>query len=356
MDIKCDVILPVCDQCEFTKNCVESIVNNTFMEYRLIVINNGRKEDTKTYLAKMVHTLGERLLVIQNMENVGWVKAVNQGIDASTAPFLCFQNDDTIVTPRWLDKMIAILERDERIGLVNPTWEGRPNNISIEEYGKTLEMKYTGQYVETDWARGFSMVLKRRVIEKIGKMDEIYGMAYFDDVDFSIRAIRAGFLVVRALDTYVYHHRNVTAFEIFKGGRWNELHERNKQICYKKWGRPLRIAMILDAKHCIDAKRLAGIKDTVYYLARRQNHIDLWSPCDIGKEFRHTNVAFRSYGGILTRPISLFDIYLNGKKKKEKRYDAVFDYHAKASTEDFDKTICMNADRIKEETREAAHV
>jgi hypothetical protein len=235
----------------------------------------------------------------------------------------------------------------------------------------SLEKRYAGAFIETDWARGFCVVLKRAVVDKIGGIDEIYGLAYFDDVDFSVRAINAGFRVVLALDTYVYHHRNVTFFEVLKGRKWNELHEKNKHIYYKRWGRPLRIFMLLDKDTCVDSAALDRVKETVYYLARKQHHIDVWSPCDIQRELLHTNVDVKRYGPFLTRILALLDLYANNGKKKEKRYSGVFSFdrqfgefarrsglsdkmplYVAAKDGDFDSVIRSRVDAMKEDTRQ----
>jgi len=113
--MRCDIILPVCDQFEFTKACIESIIAGTDTPYRLIVINNGKNEMTRAYLEKVKGRLGDALVVVKNDTNIGWVKALNQGIAISDAPYLCFQNDDTVVTRGWLRKMIRILEDNKDI-------------------------------------------------------------------------------------------------------------------------------------------------------------------------------------------------------------------------------------------------
>jgi len=322
-DRSCDIILPVCDQFQFTKNCIESIIARTTTPYRIIVINNGKNEDTGIYLEDVRKRLGEKILIIKNETNVGWVKALNQGIAASTAAYICFQNDDTVVTEGWLEKMISILEKDLKVGIVNPSWEGRPEHVSIDDYGRLVEKKHRGDYIETDWARGFCVVLKKAVVDKIGNIDEIYGLAYFDDVDFSVRAIEAGFLVALALDTYVYHHRNVTFFQVLKGGKWNALHEKNKLIYYKRWGRPLNIAVVLGRDACA-GNALEKIKGSIFYIARKQHHIDIWCPCDLSGVIRHTNVRIKKHGVFLTRVLAFCEFLLNMKKKEVKRYAAVF--------------------------------
>jgi GT2 family glycosyltransferase len=267
--------------------------------------------------------------------------------------------------------MIGIMERDERVGLVNPAWEGRPNYMSVEDYGVLLEKKYSGKYIETDWARGFSVVLKRKVLDAIGGIDEIYGLAYFDDVDFSVRAINAGFLVVLALDTYVYHHRNVTFFQVLKGKTWNELHEKNKVIYYSKWGKPLKIVVILDRSNCKDEPAFKKIRDTLYYLARRQHHIDVWSPCDVRAKIPHTNIEVKHYSFFFLTPAVLLDLYLNKWKKEEKKYNAIFGFNKRladfgvnsvlfkglllygpSGEKDFNDFIKDRADELREKSKE----
>ncbi|NQT22584.1 MAG: glycosyltransferase, partial [Candidatus Omnitrophica bacterium] len=247
-DIKCDIILPVYGQFEVTKKCVERIVKNTDTPFRLIIVNNGKDAETRKLLEDLKKNDSVETVILHNDHNIGWVKALNRAIDISDAPYICFQNNDTIVTRGWLRKMINILRSNDKFGIINPTWEDRPDRVSIEKYNTLLEKKGQGRFIETDWCRGFSAVIKREVVEKIGHVDERYGIGYFDDVDYSVSAIESGFIVVRALDTYVYHQRNVSFFEVANGSEWNEMHEKNKSIYYKKWGKPLRIALVLDSE------------------------------------------------------------------------------------------------------------
>ncbi|MGB2706244.1 MAG: glycosyltransferase family 2 protein [Candidatus Omnitrophota bacterium] len=352
-DMKCDIILPICDQYEFTKKCIESILKNTDSPFRLIVINNGKNPGTKKLLDELERDRSVETTIVTNNRNIGWVKALNKGIELSRAPYMCFQNDDTVVTRGWLRKMINILQSRPNFGMINPTWEGRPAGASIDGFNAALERRGKGRFIETDWCRGFSAVIKRAVIEKIGKVDEIYGLAYFDDVDYSVRAIETGFLALKALDTYVYHHRNVTFFEVLKGEKWNELHEKNKLIYYKRWGKPLKIVIILDKKACRDRAALDRIEETAFYLARKQHHIDIWSPRNLHGKFRHTNIKLKVYNDLLLKVLVPFDLYINRNKKPCKRYNAVFKNTQDASFPAFAKET---VNRIKEKTKEAIHV
>jgi len=349
---KCDIIMPVCGQYEFTKKCVENIIRHTDTPYRLIVLNNGQDKETKEFLRRLDRRSNIETIVVNNDENLGWGRALNQGIGLSEAPFICFQNNDTVVTRGWLKKMISILRLRRDFGLINPSWEGKPAGISIEEYNSNLEKK-KGRYVETDWCRGFSMVAKRSVIDKIGGIDEAFGLAYFDDVDYSIRAIEAGFLCLRALDTYVHHERNVTAFEILRDEKWNELHERNKLICYKKWGRPLRIGIVLDKRACRDYTALNRIEKSVFYLARKQHRLDIWGPRKLEPVFRHTNVRLKACHPLFLRFFSSLDFYVNRKRKPEKRYNAVFRCTGERS---MTNRMIEIVDRMKKNTKDKINV
>lgn len=369
--MKCDIILPVCDQYEFTKNCIESIVRNTDTPYRIIVINNGKNADTRKLLDELERNPALETTIIHNDHNIGWVKALNRGIDLSDAPYVCFQNDDTVVTKGWLRKMIEILNLDPRFGVINPSWEGRSPSVSIDRYNEILERKAKKRFIETDWGRGFSVVIKREVVEKIGKVDEIYGLAYFDDVDYSVTATEAGFLCLKALDTYVYHHRNVTFFEILKGPKWNELHEKNKLIYYKKWGKPLRISIILDKGNIKSNADMENLSDMIYHLARKQHRVYVWHS---DKRFLtnviHTNVILKTHPLGLLRLLSGLDLHMNSKRKPARRYDAVFveneksagkfqkhftgilDIFTVGAKEGFASFVKKTADGIKEKTKE----
>jgi len=367
--MKCDIILPVCDQYDFTKKCIESIIKNTDTPFRLIVINNGKNPDTKKLLDDLEKDEFLETLIVHNNYNIGWVKALNKGIELSTAPFICFQNDDTIVTRSWLRKMIDILNLDDKFGLINPSWEGRPAAVSIDKYNSILERKSGKKYIETDWCRGFSVVIKRSVVEKIGKVDERYGLAYFDDVDYSVTAIEAGFIALIALDTYVYHHRNVTFFEVLKGPKWNELHEKNKLLYHKKWGRPLRFSVVIDAKAVQKQDILKGIVKSAFYLARKQHRVHIFSPSlKIKDRFLHTNIVFISYPSLIFDPAIKLNFFLNSRKKTVKKWNAVFvfgkergtllekelkglDFFYGTTESGFDKKICSIADEIKEKTK-----
>lgn len=244
--MRCDIVIPVWNQLGLTRDCMDSISKNTTdVDYRIIVVDNASNDETKRYLESLKSTRGQKILLVRNENNLGFVKAANQGMRLSDAPYVCLLNNDAITTNGWLGEMIRIAEASPAIGVVNPssnTMGQRPDKgISIEEYALSIK-KQSGAWEEIGSAVGFCMLIRRELIKKIGVFDEIYGMGNFEDTDYSRRAIKEGYLCVRAPSSYVYH-REGTSFgrdEIF-----DENFERNRQIYEFRWGKRKWIAYVI---------------------------------------------------------------------------------------------------------------
>lgn len=242
---KCDIIIPVWNQPEVTRECIDSILRNTVYPYRLIIIDNGSEAPTQNYLSGLKENKSLDLLLIRNDKNLGFVKAVNQGLVVSDAPYLCIMNNDTIAAPGWLEEMVSVIERNPSIGLLNPSsnTSGQfPGEKSIAEYALALK-ELKGQIQELYTCRGFCMLVKREVIERVGLLDEIYHVGYFDDTDYCKRAQRLGYKTARAKAAYVYHKENVS-FKTLKDNK--ELFSNNEKIFFGRWGRHVRVGYLID--------------------------------------------------------------------------------------------------------------
>jgi hypothetical protein len=117
----------------------------------------------------------------------------------------------------------------------------------------------------------------------------------------------------------------VTFFQVLKGPKWNELHEKNKLIYYKKWGRPLKFSLVINTTNQRRKNDIKAISRLIYLLGRRQHRVLVWtSDPSMGGIARHTNVFIK----IMPRPfltfITMLDVYLNSRKKESKRYNGVF--------------------------------
>ncbi len=235
--MRCDIIIPVWNQLQLTKDCIEHIIKNTRHPYKLVIIDNGSERQTEEYLKGIDRDSRLQVTLIRNEKNLGYVKAVNQGLRASDADYVCLLNNDTKVGEQWLEELIKVAESDAKIGIVNPGGS----------LGSFKKKELSGKWIEIGFATGFCMLIKREVVSKIGFFDEIYEIGFWEDTDYCKKAKKVGYICASAKAAYVYHYSH-KSFNIFRKNKVNELFEKNKNIFYSKWGRILRIACVIFEK------------------------------------------------------------------------------------------------------------
>ncbi|MGB9683276.1 MAG: glycosyltransferase, partial [bacterium] len=205
------IIILTLNNLEYTKKCIESIRKYTPEPYELIVVDNGSKDGTVEYLENQPD-----IKLVKNPTNVGFAMGNNMGMKLAKGDYVVILNNDTIVTQGWLTRFIACAESDPSVGIVGP----RSNyvagaqlikNVSygndidaMQEFARKWSLENSGKYDETVRVIGFCMLVKREVIEKIGGFDPLYESGNFEDDDFCIRAIRAGFKIKITHDVFIH--------------------------------------------------------------------------------------------------------------------------------------------------------
>ncbi len=276
--MRCDIIIPIWNQLEFTRECVENLIKNTGCPYRLILIDNASDSATRVYLEGIAgdKTLDAKL--IRNETNLGFVKAVNQGLRITEGPYVCVLNNDTVPAPRWLERMIEFAETHPDVGLINPQCDGHLDT-PIDAYAKALA-GYKGEYMEMNQCQGFCMLIKRALIDKIGILDEAFGIGGFDDTDYSMRAHLAGFRCAAIKDAYVYHRLHASFNE---SGDREDWVRRNQKIYYDKWGKHRRVGIAV----CLDlfnADSVSPVLKSAYTFARNWSWVHIWINAKVKKD------------------------------------------------------------------------
>ena len=305
--MKCDIIIPVWNQLKLTRECIDSIVRYTRFPYRLIVIDNGSQRQTREYLEELTSNNEIPVNLIRNETNLGYVKAVNQGLRASCGDYVCLLNNDTKVQEGWLEELINVAQSNPKIGILNPV------SASLPYKKKELREKW----IEIGFATGFCMLIKREVIDKIGFFDEDYEVGFWEDTDYCQRAKRAGYICAVAKASYVYHHPHQT-FNFFEQDKINRIFEKNRELFYSKWGKILRIACIIFERD-IDDKEI----NEILKLARKGHmiHLFLKSSARVKTDIEHGNIREFRYPDIF---FNLFiTIKILQRQKKKKRFDNV---------------------------------
>lgn len=214
-----DVIIPVFNAySEFIK-CLYSTLKYS-NDCNIIIINDKSIDIRINELfSKLSEVRLNRLIVIENDQNLGFVKTVNIGMKLHDKDVILL-NSDTIVTPRWANKLQKCAYSDEKIGTVTPltnngticaipnfcTKNQIPEGFTIDSFSEFVEQISFRRFPELPTAVGFCMYIKRELIKNIGYFDEeTFGKGYGEENDFSLRAIRKGFKNVLCDDTFIFH-------------------------------------------------------------------------------------------------------------------------------------------------------
>ena len=250
------IIILTHNQLEYTKKCIESIFTHTRESFELIVVDNGSTDGTVEYLEREVRGLrtedgGRRaeIRVIKNQENLGFAAGNNQGMVAARGDYILLVNNDIVVTPGWLERMISCAENNPKSGIVGPMSnyvagpqfvENVPYNTEtlegLDDFAAKFADQHTGKTQRFLRVVGFCMLIKKAVIDKIGGMDDRYGLGNFEDDDFSLRAALAGFELWVAEDCFIHHFGGRTF--ISAKIDYRESLYKTWEIFKEKWGMP----------------------------------------------------------------------------------------------------------------------
>ncbi|MFA6142755.1 MAG: glycosyltransferase family 2 protein [Candidatus Omnitrophota bacterium] len=331
--MKCDIVIPIWNQMQITRDCIESIIRNTSYPYRLILIDNASDEETRRYLESVRNNKALDVSLIRNEENLGFVKAINQGLRTSQSPYVCIFNNDTITTPGWLEEMVEFAEFHKDVGIMNPLCDG-PADIPRDEYASIVRKNNKGKYMEMNQCFLFCSLIKREVIDKIGHLDEVFGVGCYDDTDYSMRAGLAGYRCVCIHSAYVHHIHGVS----FKAmGHRERIVRQGEREFFKKWPKHLRVGVVFSLSDKDEDIVAANLLSAILYLARQWCWINLWVFGDKNKNKAriesitkkidmplHQNIKFNFISdGYKNVHILIRLIERSFGTKKRKKYDVV---------------------------------
>lgn len=204
----------------------------------VVVVDNASSDGTGELLAGT-----PEVRVITNSRNLGFAAAVNQGIRVSRGGWVLILNNDTAVTPGWLDSLLEAAQATS-IGLAGPVTNfASPNQMAPgAAYEDRAGMLEFAAAVRRDNARavrpvvaisGVCLLVKREVIQQIGGFDPRFGLGYFEDVDFGLRARLAGYESVVVQGVYIHHEGSQTARA--EGIDSQALMAANWEVLKRKW-------------------------------------------------------------------------------------------------------------------------
>jgi len=245
------------------QNCLNSIDRDASPgEIEVLVIDNGSEDDSPA----MVRREFPKIRLIRNEKNLGFAGACNQAAEASGGEFILYINSDIEVLPGALGAMIDGMENDPGMDLCGghlvdasgATQKGFtlrrfptplslifelllidrlfPNNRVSRRY-RMLDWNYE-ESGEVDQPAGACLLVRRTLFDRIGMMDPAFYPAWFEDVDFCLRAKSAGagtFYNHRAR----FRHLGGVSVSILTWERFLPIYYQNlERYCRKHFSRP----------------------------------------------------------------------------------------------------------------------
>ncbi len=216
---------------EDTLECLESLYQITYPNYEVIVVDNDSKNQSVKKIKSWAEKAPERLLIIENDKNYGFTGgnniAINQILKKGRSEYILLLNNDTVVDKNFLTELIKVAEKKENIGILGSkiyyyNFQGRKDVIQsvgtkvnlytarFSNYGnKQIDKKQFENNKFVDCICGACLLIKREVVQDIGLLNNIF-FAYFEDVDWGLRAKKKGYQVTCVPNSKIWHKEGMS--------------------------------------------------------------------------------------------------------------------------------------------------
>ncbi|WP_240201609.1 glycosyltransferase [Pseudomonas sp. PDNC002] len=243
-DALTSVIIVTYNNLALTRACLGSIEAHTDGQaLEIILVDNASTDGTAEFLEQWAASSGRK--VIFNTENRGFAAANNQGLAIANGDYLVLLNNDTQVTAGWIGTLQRHLRRDSRLGLIGPVTNNignqakvvldRPGLAEMPQAARRYTCQHLGEWVPLPTLAFFCVMMPRSTYLRVGPLDEVYGLGFFEDDDYCRRVEQAGLLSACAHDVFIHHHLSASFGQMSHGER-RMLFEKNKALYEAKWG------------------------------------------------------------------------------------------------------------------------
>lgn len=186
------------------------------LEYEVILVDDGSTDGTRAWL----QTLGAPFRSVLNERNLGYAGANNQGARVARGKFLVLLNNDLVLSPHWLEPMLALHQRlGSRAGVVGNV-QRRVDDGAVDHAGIFINLKAKPEHENSlppRWIRflhrgrivvavtGACALVERDLWERLDGFDEEFCNGG-EDVDFCFRVREEGRENAVALRSVIQHH------------------------------------------------------------------------------------------------------------------------------------------------------
>ncbi len=233
------IIILTYNKLEYTKLCIESIRKFTKKGcFEIIVVDNASSDETVKWLTEQ-----EDIIAILNDENKGFPAGCNQGIEIARGESVLLLNNDVIVSPYWLSNLNDALWSSEEIGAVGSSTNSISYHQAIRVNYDTITNMLNFAKIQNNQDKqsmeeriklvGFSMLMKKSVLDEVGMLDERFSPGNYEDDDLSYRIVLAGKRNIFCKNAFIHHFGSVSFDD--QSPEYTALLATNRQKFKEKW-------------------------------------------------------------------------------------------------------------------------
>ena len=213
---------------EFLLSCIKLALEKERRIFReVLVVDNGSRDGSASEVKRVFPSIH----LIENEKNLGFAKAVNQGLQKASGKYILLLNPDTQVKKGAIERLVSFMETHPRVGISGPQLlnsDGSKQNsianfpsLATELLNKSLlrwlfPKKFPGKErdysepIEVDSVIGACMMVRRDVINQVGLLDEEYFL-FLEETDWCYRIKKAGWKIYYVPQAEVYHFQGKSA-------------------------------------------------------------------------------------------------------------------------------------------------
>lgn len=210
---KISVVLVLFNQAELTYACLRSLLASNEVDFEVVIVDNASSDDTKALLERL-----RGVNVLTNESNMHFLDGANQGAGAANGELLLFLNNDAEVLPDTLSAAAACIESNPSFGavtarIIRPDGQLQEAGCYILRDGSTFgfgvsdepfDDRYAAQRI-CDYGSGAFLLTRLNLFRELSGFDRDYAPAYFEDVDYCARLLKAGYVTVYTPRAVVFH-------------------------------------------------------------------------------------------------------------------------------------------------------
>jgi len=247
--MKIDVVIPNYNGANLIKKNLSDVIKSfgDYKSFSIIIVDDGSDSEDVIKLRSVIDLVNMSskipVVLILKEKNGGFSSAVNTGVKNSNADLILLLNSDAAPYKGFLNPILERFKNDPLlfgVGCMDVSIEGknrveRGRGIGYWKKGILRHKKGEVDKEDTFWISGGSSMVRRDLYEKFGGMDEIYDPFYWEDIDLSYRAQKAGYKIVFESKSKVEHRHDEGAIKKhFKNNKVTTIVYRNQFIFHWK--------------------------------------------------------------------------------------------------------------------------